>query len=76
MYNSSMNFGGGSEDGMLSLNSFARKVNEPSIEKDQLFNPNQNDNYSNSAGKNFGLPTRDLKMASSAIFGLDNSQEN
>lgn len=74
MYNSSMNFGSGGADGMLSLSNLGRKVNEPVVEKDQYLNINLNDNYPNSAGKNLGLPPKDYKMASSAIFGLDNAQ--
>lgn len=69
MYNSSMNFGTNGGDAMSSLSFLARKVNEPIVEKDQYLNYNASDKYNN----NLGLPAKDLKMASSAIFGLDNA---
>lgn len=69
MYNSSMNFGTNGGDTLSGLSLLGRKVNEPIIEKDQFLNYNANDknNY------NLGLPAKDSKMASSAIFGLDNA---
>ena len=69
MYNSSMNFGTNDGDTLSGLSLLGRKVHEPIIEKDQFLNFNTNDKHN----YNIGLPTKDSKMASSAIFGLDNA---
>lgn len=62
-----MNFSNGGD--MSSLSLLGRKVHEPIIEKDQYLNYNTPDKYNN----NLGLPSKDSKMAASAIFGLDNA---
>ncbi len=81
MYSSSMNFSNGGGEGLSALNSLARQVNEPAQEKDrydsnQFLNPNNPNRFANSDNRTLGLPTRDQKMAASAIFPTNNAQQN